>query len=126
MDDSTQEKNSALHELEKLRDSRTAYYEAGLAIHELALEAYKIYQSKKATTEDKRLLLSHMFTGHTMREAVIQPNYSFAFEFLSEWMPKVNAVSAAKPVKDFRTRKAGSPQGQNQLRNSNTNTLLPG
>ena len=94
IDESNEEKKSALHELERLRGNRNAYYEAGLAIHELALEAYNIYQSPKATIEDKRLLLSHMFTRHTMKEGLIQPNYTFAFEFLGEWMPKVNTSLA--------------------------------
>ncbi len=116
--DSTEEKSSALHELEKLRDSRNAYYEAGLAIHELALESFKIYQSDKATVEDKRLLLSHMFTRHTMQEGTIQPNYSFAFEFLAEWIPKVN--------KDFRTVKSGSKKGKSAPSGANTTTLLRG
>lgn len=116
--DSTAEKTSALHELEKLKDSRNAYYEAGLGIHELAIEAFKIYQSDKATVEDKRLLLSHMFTRHTMQEATIVPNYTFAFEFLAEWMPKVN--------KQFRTGKVGSAKGKSALSGAQTSTLLRG
>ena len=94
IDDSIKEKEDALEALKKLHDDRAAYYEAGLAVHELALQAFKIYHSKKATTEDKRLLLSHMFEKHTMSEAVIQSNYTFAFDFLAEWMPKVNAEVA--------------------------------
>ncbi len=116
--ESTEEKASALHELEKLKDSRSAYYEAGLGIHELALEAFKIYQSDKATVEDKRLLLSHMFTRHTMQEAAIVPNYTLAFEFLAEWMPKVN--------KQFRTEKAPAKQGLNRQSVPKTSALLRG
>ena len=68
------------------------YYEAGFAIHELALKAKKIYQSKKATTEERRLLLSHIFSNFTLNDQKISPKYSLAFEFMQEWIPKLNTT----------------------------------
>ena len=94
IEDSTQEKEIALNSLKGLTESRAAYYEAGYAVHELALKAKDIYLSEKATIEDKRLLLSYLFKDHTLQEGRIAPNYTFAFEFLSKWMPKVNPVFA--------------------------------
>lgn len=91
--DSTREKEDAIEALGKLSKGRTAYYEAGLALHELASQAEAIYQSPKATTEEKRLLLSHVFTNLTLKGADISPNYTFAFEFLAEWTPKLNLIS---------------------------------
>ncbi len=88
--DSTKEKEELLGSIKRLHQGRTAYYEAGYAIHELASNAQKIYQSPKATTEDKRLLLSHVFSGLSLQGEVIKPNYTLAFEFLTKWVPKLN------------------------------------
>ena len=90
--DSTKEKEDAIEALAKLSRSRTAYYEAGYAIHELALKAKMIYESPKAITEDKRLLLSYAFSNLSLNADKINPNYTLAFEFLAEWMPKLNST----------------------------------
>lgn len=90
MKDTTKEKEEAIEALGKLSESRTAYYEAGYAIHELALQATKIYQSPISKTEDKRMLLSYIFSNLTLNERKIGANYTLAFEFLAEWMPKLN------------------------------------
>lgn len=92
MKDTTKEKEDTIEELNKLNKSRTAYYEAGYAIHELALKAKSIYESPKAKTEDKRLLLSYVFSNLELNENRISPNYTLAFEFLAEWMPKMNKI----------------------------------
>ena len=94
IDSSTQEKEDALSSLKGLTEARTAYYEAGIAIHELAIRAKDIYQSDKASNEDKRLLLSYVFSNNVLEDGKITPNYTLAFDFLSEWMPKVNPVFA--------------------------------
>lgn len=94
MDSSTQEKEDALSSLKKLAETRTAYYEAGYAIHELAMRAKDIYSSDKASNEDKRLLLSYVFVETALQDSKITPNYTLAFDFLSEWMPRVNPVFA--------------------------------
>jgi len=88
--DSDKEKKDALDSLSKLGETRIKYYEAGYAIHELALHAKEIYQSVKANPEDKRLLLSRVFSNLSLNEGNIKPNYTLAFEFLLEWMPIVN------------------------------------
>ena len=88
--DTAKEKEVAIEELNKLSKSRTAYYEAGFAIHELALKAKAIYESPKAKIEDKRLLLSYAFSNMSLNADKISPNYTLAFEFMAEWMPKLN------------------------------------
>lgn len=90
MNDTTKEKEEAIEALGKLSKGRTQYYEAGYSIHELALKAIAIYQSKKAAPEDKRLLLSYIFSNLSQNDNGIGINYSLAFEFLLEWMPKIN------------------------------------
>lgn len=92
MDESRQDKEDALEALGKLTESRTAYYEAGFAIHELALHAKDIYQSIDATVEEQRLLLSHVFSNLSLNADKIGKNYTLAFEFLTEWMPKINTT----------------------------------
>jgi hypothetical protein len=79
---SAKEKELALNSLKKLGEARIEYYEAGFAIHELALRSKEIYQSKKATTEEKRILLSYIFSNLTQKADRLKPNYTLAFEFL--------------------------------------------
>lgn len=86
----TQTKDGALESLQKLNEGNTKYYQAGYAIHELANRASEIYQSTNATTEQKRLLLSKIFSNLELEPDNIRPNYTLAFQFLLEWMPKVN------------------------------------
>lgn len=92
MDESKKEKEQAIEDLNKLTESRAAYYEAGFAIHELALHAKDIYQSIDATVEEQRLLLSHVFSNLTLNADRIGKNYTLAFEFLTEWMPRINTT----------------------------------
>ena len=92
------EKDQATDSLKKINEGNTQYYQTGFAIHELALKAKEIYQSPKATTEDKRLLLSKIFSNLSLSTEGIRPNYTLAFEFLSKWVPVLN--STFEPVKN--------------------------
>jgi DNA invertase Pin-like site-specific DNA recombinase len=94
----TKDKEDALLSLKKLNEGNTKYYEAGYAIHELASKASEIYKSPKATTEDKRLLLSKIFSNLSLNSNDIEPDYTLAFEFLIKWIPLVN--NTFEPVKD--------------------------
>ena len=88
----TKDKKDAVEALRKINEGNTKYYEAGYAIHELASKASEIYKSPKATTEDKRLLLSKIFSNLSLNSLEIKPDYTLAFEFLREWMPVVNST----------------------------------
>jgi len=92
INESTEAKRDALKALEKLTDARQAYYEAGYAIHELAMHAEAIYHSPKAEVEEQRLLLSYGFLNLTLNTHKIKPNYTLGFQFLREWMPIVNKI----------------------------------
>jgi DNA invertase Pin-like site-specific DNA recombinase len=86
----TAAKETALEQLNTLNKDQNKYYEAGFAIHELALKAYAIYNSSKAEVDEKRLLLSQIFSNLAIKDRKINPSYTFAFNFLKEWMPRVN------------------------------------
>lgn len=86
----TKDKEEALELLRKLNEGNTKYYQAGYAIHELASKATEIYKSPKATNEDRRLLLSKIFSNLTLNTNEIKPDYTLAFEFLTKWVPILN------------------------------------
>lgn len=88
--ESMKEKEDALNELQKLNKDHRAYYEAGYSIHELAMHAKEIYQSEKATNEERRLLLSCIFSNLSLSADKIKPNYTLGFQFLAKWMPELN------------------------------------
>lgn len=90
IEDTKKEKAALLEALEGLEEDQAAYYEAGFAIHELAAQAQKIYESPKTTVEEKRLLLSYIFSDIKLEEGIAKPNYTYAFDFLSAWIPKLN------------------------------------
>lgn len=82
----------AQENLIRLNKGNLDYYRAGYAIHELASRAEAIYRSPKATTEEKRLLLSKVFSNLSLNDETVRPNYTMAFEFLREWVPKLNST----------------------------------
>ena len=88
----TKEKEDTIEALKKLNDGNKKYYEVGFAIHELASRACDIYNSPKASVEDKRLLLSKIFSNLYLNTSNIKPDYTFAFEFLLNWVPVVNST----------------------------------
>ena len=104
IEDSKTEKEKLEASLEKLSERRHNYYEAGYAIHELASKAKEIYLSPKATIEEKRMLLSYAFSNITLKGGKAKPTYTFAFEFLAEWIPKLNCT--------FEPQKGGSKKGK--------------
>lgn len=87
-----EEKETLLSSLQKLEADNTEYYKIGFAIHELALRANKIYLSEKATIEERRMLLSYAFSNISILRGNIKVEYTKSFNFLLEWMPKVNKV----------------------------------
>jgi len=86
----TEQKEEATETLKKLNEGNTKYYQAGYTLHELALRAGEIYKSPKATIEDKRLLLSKIFSNLSLGADNITPDYTSAFQFLTKWIPKLN------------------------------------
>ena len=114
--DATKEKEDLMEALKTLGDERTEYYEAGYAIHELASKATEIYRSEKATVEDRRLLLSYIFSNLSLNTGEIRPNYTLAFEFLREWVPLLNNT--------FELEQGGSTNRQKEVSEALCPTLL--
>lgn len=122
MKESLVEKETALESLGKLSKGRTAYYEAGFAIHELASKAKDIYKSPKTSEDQKRLLLSYVFSNLTIKADRISPNYTFAFEFLAEWMPKLNSTFELEKIGTIKAKEGASASSHpTLLRGSDSN-----
>ena len=102
----TKDKEEATELLKKINEGNTKYYEAGFAIHELASKASKIYKSTKATTEDKRLLLSKIFSNLHLNSNEIKPDYTLAFEFLKKWIPILNSTFEPEENVDSKRQKS--------------------
>ena len=88
----TQQKEEAVREIARLNKGNKRYYEAGYAIHELAAKAVDIYKGKKTTNDDRRLLLSYAFSNIMLEGREIKPECTMAFDFLLNWIPRVNAT----------------------------------
>lgn len=82
-----QEKNNLETELANLGKDKSAHYQAGLKLYELMHNAKAIYRSKKATNDDRRLLLSYIFSNLELLNEKLAPTYTGAFGFLLEWVP---------------------------------------
>lgn len=89
----TEEKEAATGEITRLNRGNKRYYEAGYAIHELASRASEIYRSKKATNEDRRMLLSYVFSNIAVNGEDTNFSYTSAFDFLVNWVPRLNIIS---------------------------------
>jgi len=74
--------------LKKVSDQSDEYQELKLLIHSLAFWSREIY--KVATTDEKRLLFSQLFTNFTQNGYEIKPKYNLAAEYLLDWIPKLN------------------------------------
>ncbi|MFZ2038849.1 MAG: recombinase family protein [Minisyncoccia bacterium] len=86
----TKDKEDGIELLKKLNEGNTKYYEIGFAIHELASKAEEIYKSPRCSIEDKRLLLSKIFSNMSLNTDEISADYTLAFQFLTNWVPVLN------------------------------------
>ena len=106
LDQYKEQKDDILNSLNGMEDDNDAYYRAGYAIHELAFNAKKIYESEKTTVEDKRLMLSYIFSNLSLESDRIKPNFTLAFDFLLNNIPLLN--STFEPIKsEFNIIKTG-------------------
>ncbi len=87
-----QEEEDLANSLAKLKLDNTEYYRVGISIHELALRARDVYRSRKASVEERRLLLAYAFSRVTILGGVITPEYTKGFSFLAKWMPKMETI----------------------------------
>jgi site-specific DNA recombinase len=91
-------------EINRLSNDKSKYYEAGFQVHVLAERTQRIFTSKNVSDEDRRLLLSHAFSKIEWSSSGATVTYTPAFEFLRNWIPRVNA--------SFELANNGSAKGQ--------------
>jgi len=65
------------------------------------MHAQEVYESEKATTEDRRLLLSMIFSNLGLNEGKIGTNYTKGFDFIANWAPKLNFTFEPAKMEDF-------------------------
>ncbi|MFA6026534.1 MAG: recombinase family protein [Ignavibacteriaceae bacterium] len=87
------QKQDILGQLNKMENNIQHYYEVGVEIHDLAYKAKELYLSTKSTTDDKRTLINKIFADLKLKDKKLIAEYTPAYKFLSEWMPKLNATS---------------------------------
>ncbi len=87
------ERKSILKQLDKHGNKLDNYYETGIDIHDLAFNAKRLYLSRKATPDDKRIIMNKIFISMHLESKDLYLEYKPAYQFLSEWMPKLNATS---------------------------------
>ncbi len=88
IDECLEEEESLKTALANVSEQSDSYKELRIAMHRLAFYAREIYQ--QASVDDKRLLLSQIFTNLTQDGYKIKPKFTLAAEYLTNWMPKLN------------------------------------
>jgi len=84
----TTEEETIENSLVSIRDKSDEHQAAGIAVHELAFRCKDIYEA--GDIDNKRLLLSQLFTNLLQNGREIKKEYTNAASFLMEWMPKLN------------------------------------
>ncbi len=83
----TEEENLEIS-LAQISDKSDEYQQLGVVIHELAYKAKQIYEV--ANIDEKRLLISQIFTNLMQNGHEIKPKFTLAAKYLSNWMPELN------------------------------------
>lgn len=96
----TKEEEALEATLMRTGDKNDEFLQLGLAVHELARKSKEIYE--KAAVDEKRLLLSQIFTNLIQDELKIKTKYTLAAEFLVKWIPKLN--ESYEPSKTLATK----------------------
>ena len=104
----TKKKKDIVKDIGSLESRVDNYYQIGVEIHELAFNALKLYHDRGATFDDKRTLVSRIFTNMSLKkDKELVASYAPAYKFLSEWIPKLNATSELLKQGEY-YRKTGS------------------
>ncbi len=93
-----------------MKNNINHYYETGIDIHDLAFNAKRLYLSPEATPDDKRILVNKIFISLHLENKELYLEYKPAYQFLSEWIPKLNATSELlKQGEDYKKTGAFAP-----------------
>lgn len=69
-------------------DKSDTLHQLSIAVHELAYRSKEIYE--KANIDEKRMLMSQLFTNLVQNRLEIKPKYTEAAEILVNWVPRLN------------------------------------
>jgi len=72
-------------------------FEKGIKLHRLAYEAPDLIDNTEEEVENKRLILSQLFSDFELKGDKIRVKHTLGGEFLNKWMPRVN--NSFGPVK---------------------------
>ncbi len=86
----TKEKEEIVVAMERHSNAQTKYFELGISILELSQKAKEIYQ--KATIDEKRMLLSLVFSDLRLNEGKLKAVFSKPFEILANSVVKTNKI----------------------------------
>ncbi len=91
-----QEFNAEKIDLEKKlgkygKTNNTLNYEKSIKLHRLAIEAPSLICDQKGEIENRRIILSELFSDFSLNGDKIRVKYTLGGEFLAQWMPKVNS-----------------------------------
>lgn len=88
-----EQKRAIVDRLSGLENNFDNYYETGVKIHDLAYTAKESYLDDEATVEEKRILINKIFSELKLKGKELVVEYTPAYQFLSEWIPKLNTTS---------------------------------
>ena len=87
------QRDNVLRSIGKINpEGQAKNYEKGIKIHRLACEAKDLILNEQKPVEDKRIVLSEIFSNFELNADKIRPKYTLGGEFLAEWIPVVNTI----------------------------------
>ncbi len=113
------EQEEIMDSLNKHKNANLKYYEMGATVLQVAKQAWKIYVNRNTPemVDDKRLLLSHIFSNTTINGKNIEVSYHKAFKIIFDRVhealiektnPKKTFEPPKKPVDKEKSRAFGS------------------
>ena len=97
-------------QISRIKNIETKYFEIWLNILDLACRAREIYERR--TPEEKRLLLSHIFSNLTLKDEKVIPLLKKPLEVLSKRVQeKIDAEKIFEPVKTLATKRQKTLSG---------------
>lgn len=108
-------------QITRLRDQEVKYYEVWLNILDLAHRARAIYQHERRTPEEKRLLLTHLFSNLTLKDKKLSYTLKKPVEVIAK---RVQERLDAQKI--FEQQKTLAPKGRKGSLPPKLSTLLRG
>jgi site-specific DNA recombinase len=124
----TVEKADIVKCIERQSNSEISYLDTVSLLFDLSQQAVDIY--KKGSSEEKRLIFSHVFERLAIHGNVLEATYTRPYELLAHAVQQVNCTKIAKlsekPTLKFVQPKTGSDKKKDQLLTVGHSSWLPG